>query len=36
MALQLQVLLKKVDLIHCVIVFMKDESNNFGTMLTTL
>jgi hypothetical protein len=36
MALQLQVLLKKNDLIHCVITFVKDEGNNLGTMLTTL
>jgi hypothetical protein len=36
MALQLQVLLKKVDLIHCVIVFVEDEGNNLETMLTTL
>jgi hypothetical protein len=36
MALQPQVLLKKVRLIHCVIAFVKDESNNLGTMLRTL
>ncbi len=36
MALQLQSLLEKNELIHWVIVFVKNESNNLGTMATTL
>ncbi len=36
MALQLQTLLEKIGLIHCVIAFVKDEGSNLGTMATTL
>jgi hypothetical protein len=36
MALQLQSLRKKCVLIHWVIAFVKDEGNNFETMVATL
>ncbi len=31
----LQTLFEKYDLMHCMIVFVKDESNNMTTMVTT-
>jgi hypothetical protein len=36
MANQLCSLHKKYDLMHCMITFVKDESNNFILMVTTL
>jgi hypothetical protein len=36
MTFQLQTLLENFGLIHHVIAFVKDESNNLGTMVTTL
>lgn len=36
MVLQFQTLLKKFELIHHVITFVKDEGNNIGVMVTTL
>ncbi len=36
MALQLQSLLENFGLIHQMIIFVKDEGNNLGTMATTL
>ncbi len=36
MVLQLQGLLEKIGLIHCVLVFVKDEGNNLGSMAMTL
>jgi len=35
MALQLQSLLEKLGIIHCVFAFVKDEGKNLGSMDTT-
>jgi hypothetical protein len=36
MALQLQILMEKIGLMHYVIAFVKNEGNNLGTMVTPL
>jgi hypothetical protein len=36
MTLQLQGLLEKIGLIHCVLTFVKDEGGNLGSMAMTL
>jgi hypothetical protein len=36
MTLQLQGLLERIGLIHCVLTFVKDEGRDLGSMATTL